>query len=618
MSGSAITYLFSDSLEMTNGLDPLLKLKVHGFVPGYWQGMRQAALLVSLELSRSEINSLVLARFDQILTNLQSSQGGHNDHEKFVDAVTKNPVISRLLRLTLFILQLMGMPVMGGCKVFLHNSDNRRQWVIGLPAISQPNAAPQSSFALACTLVNDLDKGASVDAKVVATEINKLAHRFRQLAPGGINTLSFLKAAHEMGVPWLHIVNNVYQFGWGINSRWLDSSFTDECSVISANLARDKLACTKVLRDNGLPVPRHQLVTSADQAVKVADTLGYPVVVKPANLDGGQGVLAGIQDAEAVSRGFEATSKLSSKVLVEQFIDGKDYRVRVCKGEIMGVLIRKPAGVVGDGASTVHVLIERINTYRFKTKTPEDPSIEMGEKPIEIDEEVRYWLAKQSLSPESIIPAGKEIRLRGAANTSMGGTTWDVTPNAHPDNLELALKAAEALRLDIAGVDLLLPDIARSWKETGGVICEVNGQPQISYQAVHMKMLQRLVKNQGRIPVIGMVDGSFVQDMVSRLEKEIRQIGCNLVIAKGFEACRHALLTSDTHAVIWIIDSPSSPWEGVPFDRINLLIYPTSSPLQNGLRGLEIKELWNLDERADVEMLFEQLLGFLRKTLASK
>lgn len=589
------------------------------FEPGYWQGFRQPVVQITLQLTRLEVSASSVRHFDQVVTAVGASRPPEPSGTLIASAVARHPVLGRVLHFALNLLEKMGMPVMGGATALKPDpANNPRQWIVGLPAISEEIGAPQAAFGLACELMNQLAAGNRISANAVSDHINKLVSRFRKMAPAGVNSLRFLQAAHEMGIPWRHVANNVYQFGWGSRSRWLDSSFTDETSTISASLARDKVASAKVLRAIGLPVPRHQLVGSAEQAVKVADALGYPVVVKPANLDGGLGVMAGLRDAQAVVKAFALTAKYSKRILVEQFVEGEDYRIRICTCEVIGAVIRKAAAVVGDGMKTVQALIDATNAERARSTRPLELGHEHGTKPIVVDEEVQSWLTAQGLTLDSIVPRGHKVRLRGAANVNLGGTTWDVTERAHPDNLKLALRAAAALRLDVAGVDLLLPDIGQSWKVTGGAICEVNGQPQFSSGDAHRKVLARLVKNQGRIPVIGIADKTFAEDVATRMTQEFRKNGQAIILATHTEQLRRALLNPDAEVVIWLIEPETSPGQAAPVDRLDLLIELAGISVQKQLAGLKVNATWAIDKTAEMAHLIERLRVFLQPVLIPK
>ena len=53
------------------------------------------------------------------------------------------------------------------------------------------------------------------------------------------------------------------------------------------------------------------------------------------------------------------------------------------------------------------------------------------------------------------------------------------------------MNAAQAVRLDLAGVDIILPDPKRSWFETGALVCEINAQPALgvfNHEAVAVDM----------------------------------------------------------------------------------------------------------------------------------
>jgi cyanophycin synthetase len=60
---------------------------------------------------------------------------------------------------------------------------------------------------------------------------------------------------------------------------------------------------------------------------------------------------------------------------------------------------------------------------------------------------------------------------------STGGISIDRTEETHPDNVELAELAARVVGLDIAGIDLICPDVGVPVRETGGGIVEVNAAP---------------------------------------------------------------------------------------------------------------------------------------------
>lgn len=94
----------------------------------------------------------------------------------------------------------------------------------------------------------------------------------------------------------------------------------------------------------------------------------------------------------------------------------------------------------------------------------------------------------------------------------MGGVDEDVSHCIYPANLDIALRAVELFRLQVAGVDIITPDIARPWFENGAIINEVNFAPlsgggEISRQHIPT-FLHRLLGGNGRIPVEVFVGGS--------------------------------------------------------------------------------------------------------------
>lgn len=286
------------------------------------------------------------------------------------------------------------------------------------------------------------------------------------------NTLRFYAAAKRRGIPAVEECGAI-RLGWGRQAELFDSSFTGRTPQVATRLARNKHLAGQLLAAAGVPVPRGSLAANLDAARRLAEQFGWPVVVKPANLDQGLGVVPGIRDTEALARAFQAADALSpGAVLVERHVSGADHRMLVVGGRLLMASRRIPGGVTGDGRCRIAELVERVNADPLRGSSKRSLLIR-----IAIDDEARACLAEQGLDQDSVPEAGRFVPLRRTANISTGGTALDVTARVHPDNRLVVERAARRLGLDIAGVDFLCPDIGRSWREVGGAVCEVNAQP---------------------------------------------------------------------------------------------------------------------------------------------
>lgn len=592
--------------------DPFIRVDLarSRFEAGYWRGMRQPAFIFDVCILVGEIRQSTLDQYDEITEALLRNRQPH----RLPKIVAEHPILARLASTSLDILSTAGMPIMAGVQARQIRRGAQIHWMLGLPAIDVGIAAPRRAIGWAAQLFNSLTDGREIALASLSEDFYKLIKSCARKAPTGVNTLRFLQAAHDECIPWRHVANNVYQFGWGSKARWLDSSFTDETSGISAGLARDKFACAKVLRDAGLPVPRHRQVANEQQAVAAAERLGYPVVLKPTDLDGGKGVYTQLRSPEAVRKAFSAASSLSDRILVEQHVEGHDYRLQVYKGEVIWAMHRRPAYVIGNGTETVEDLIRRANLDR--KSRPSDHLAEQARKPITIDDEVRDWLGSQGLTLKSIPLPGQNVRLRGPANINVGGTREAVLDKVHPDNLELASRAASVLRLDLAGIDLLIPDISRPWHETGGAICEVNAQPQLS-RHLHRAILPRLVPRRGRIPTIVLI-GSVEAHRDIREELVAKTISKNICVGwvdshdvyignkvsrlaggDAFAGCRALLADPRVDALVLQISELPMKSNGLPIDRVDVAVLLPESPGESRNDRAMANDRWTPEELAN-------------------
>lgn len=289
----------------------------------------------------------------------------------------------------------------------------------------------------------------------------------------GPSTQALVDAARRRGIPVERLNDqSLLQLGWGARQRRLRASVTDRTGLVAAQSAGNKAEAKALLERIGVPVARGVVVRSADEAAAAAARLRAPLVIKPLDGNHGRGVTTGLRAEADLRAAFAEAVRHSRRVIVEEQLPGRDHRVLVVDGQVVAVAERAPPAVTGDGVRTVAELVEAVNA---------DPRRGEGHEAvltrIRLDEAADEVLARQGLSRDSVPAPGREVLLRTAANLSAGGTAIDRTGEIHPDNAAIARRAALAVGLDVAGVDLLAPDIRRSIRETGGGVVEVNAAP---------------------------------------------------------------------------------------------------------------------------------------------
>ncbi len=297
--------------------------------------------------------------------------------------------------------------------------------------------------------------------------------KYAQRRALGPSTASLVRAAEERDIPWIRLnEQSLIQFGHGRYQQRIQATITGRTPYISVELASDKEETNRILGALGLPVPRQILVTDSAAAVRAAKRLESPVVLKPYNGNHGRGITINVTEDDDVRAGFEAAREHSRSVIVETFMPGDDHRLLVINGELIAATKRTPGHVVGDGKSTIAELVEVVN---------QDPRRGVGHEKVltklQLDREAGVMMERVGYTAESVPKEGEIVYLRSTANLSTGGTATDVTDIIHPDNRDMAERAVRAIGLDVGGVDFLSPNIAESYRRTGGGICEVNAAP---------------------------------------------------------------------------------------------------------------------------------------------
>lgn len=328
------------------------------------------------------------------------------------------------------------------------------------------------ALPVAIKIVEGLARGEKVDIQEDLDNLRYWAER-HSLGP---STKAIVEAAERRGIPTFRITEDasLFQLGWGKYQKRIQATMTSNTSHIAVGIASDKELTKALLAEAGLPVPKGEVVRSADAAVAAARRLRGAVALKPFDGNQGKGVSLNLVDPEQIRSAYNLAATYRRAVLVEQFIEGQDYRVLVVGDQVIAVARRLPAHVYGDGQHSVRELVAQENYNPLRGEGHLKPMTK-----IKLDEGARQVLERQGLDFDSVPEAGQMVVLKENANLSTGGSAEDVTEQIHPQNVDACVQAARKIGLDVAGIDVVCHDIAVPLREQRGAIIEVNAAPGI-------------------------------------------------------------------------------------------------------------------------------------------
>lgn len=240
----------------------------------------------------------------------------------------------------------------------------------------------------------------------------------------------------------------------------------------SCKIANNKYLTKKVLKLAKVLVPKTYLVKTSSQARKIINLKNlYPCVLKPTVGAHGNKVYANIETSseleEIMPHIFPATG--TKNVLIEEFIQGKDYRVFVVGDKISAIMERIPAHVIGDGINTLRRLITLFNNNPLVGVKYEKPMCK-----IKLNGEVKRNLKKKGVNYAYIPKLNEHFFLRQNSNISTGGIGKDATLEAPEIVRSTALAATKALGMGITGVDIIY-----NKKNNKAYVLELNDTPGI-------------------------------------------------------------------------------------------------------------------------------------------
>ena len=126
------------------------------------------------------------------------------------------------------------------------------------------------------------------------------------------------------------------------------------------DIAEDRGSFSDLLKEMNIPYPKYGVAENADEALQVAKEVGYPVLVRPSYVLGGQGMKIVINDEELENAVISLLGDLpGNRVLIDHFLDRAEETETdsICDGEnvhIVGMMEHiEPAGIHSGDSSAV-------------------------------------------------------------------------------------------------------------------------------------------------------------------------------------------------------------------------------------------------------------------------
>jgi len=501
--------------------------------PNYWSIRRHKLVVMRLDLEElAQKPSNQIPGFSEgLITTLPALEehfcspgvrGG------FLSRVAKGTMMGHIIEHVALELQTMaGMPVGFG-----RTRETATPGVYQVVIEYQDEQAGRYAARAAVRLCQSLVNTGTYTPNELAQDLKDLENLARD-ASLGPSTEALVKEAEARDIPWMALsARAMIQLGYGIHHKRLQATLSDYSGILGVELACDKEGTKQILRDAGVPVPRGTVVYYLDELSDAIEDLGgYPIVIKPLDGNHGRGITIDIKNWEEAEKAYEVARDVSRAVIVEHYYRGRDHRVLVINGKVVAVAERVPAHVVGDGQSTIDELIHLTNL---------DPNRGEGHDnvltKIVLDRNSERLFQRQGYTLETVLNPGEVCYLRDTANLSTGGIAVDRTDDIHPENIWLAQRVAKIIGLDIAGIDVVTPDITQPLRDVDGVIVEVNAAPGFRMHVcpsqglprnVAAPVLEMLFPNgkTGRIPIIA-ITGTNGKTTTTRLIAHIyRQTG---------------------------------------------------------------------------------------------
>lgn len=250
---------------------------------------------------------------------------------------------------------------------------------------------------------------------------------------------------------------NILRLTHGKSARLVvDGSGTDLNPQALTTVLAHKAAAKQIMAEQGVQVPASQTYRSANQLIDDYDryAAGGGIVLKGTETTRAVVAFRIMPERALFEQVVRQLFEQTKSVMAEELIVASSYRFLVIDGQVKAIVERLPANIVGDGRTTVQELLARKNARPLRGTAFEKPQSELKLGTVE-----RYRLKSYHLDLDTIVSRGTQILLREDATFGNGADVLDATGDMHQSYIDAVEKLAADLKLKVAGVDVMIPNL---------------------------------------------------------------------------------------------------------------------------------------------------------------
>lgn len=250
-------------------------------------------------------------------------------------------------------------------------------------------------------------------------------------------------------------------------------NYTDLDGPVTLRAAGNKPLVHEMLRGGGIPTPDFLPFSVANLAAAEGflQAQGECVVKPAAGTGAGAGVTTGVKTRRQLRRAAVRAAGYCPELLIEKQVAGRNVRLLFLDGQLLDAVERRRPSVVGDGRSTVAQLVREANRHR------REQGAHAAQVLLRYDLDMQHTLSAQRLSWRDVPADGQCVRLKTVINDNSAADNHSVVDVLCPELVEIGRRAAQAVGVRLAGVDMLTADLTVDLSTAAGVVMEINTTP---------------------------------------------------------------------------------------------------------------------------------------------